>query len=360
MAKGHHPPGGPGIPGLPGLDPAALPPGVKVVPSIFDAIEDGNEYGSIVSVLPGAPDLMPDVQRALAGIELVRGRPCLCYAANVVRDGTGDTAIGPSDHLPFNEMVDRVPATKREIDILLATPGGLVDQVNLFVEALRPRFDVVEFLVPYVAMSAGTLWALSGDRIWMDSRSFLGPIDPQVQGRDGSLLPAQALLTLLDKIQKDGEVGLAKGQQPKWTDVVLLQHLDHRQLGAAITASTYVATLAASYLEKFKFKTWTTHRTHNPGAPVTPEERKARAEVVAGQLCSHDKWKAHGHKISRNVLESERILIERVESVPGLQKALRKAWAMLYYIFDKAPVSKLIISANYRYARSSAPPARVP
>ncbi|MBI3183155.1 MAG: hypothetical protein HYZ28_13545 [Myxococcales bacterium] len=320
----------------------------NVVPSLLDAMQDGNEYGSIVSLAPADGNIVPELRRALAEIEGARGRPCICYAANLVRSGAADTAIAASDHLPFSEMVGRIDPAIKQVDILLATPGGSAEQVNLFVEALRPRFDSVEFLIPYKAMSAGTLWALSGDRIWMDHRAFLGPLDPQVPSKDGALVPAQALLTLLDKIQKEGDAALARKQNPPWALIRLLDQMDQKQLGAAISASNYVLTMAAQYLERHKFRTWQTHRS--TGQPVTDQDRQRRALEVAGVLCSHDRWKAHGHAISRDVLWNEvRIQIDHPDA--ALQRAMRRLWALLYYTFDKSPVVKLMVSSAYAFFR---------
>src|SRR5262249_42703374 len=156
----------------------------------------------------------------------------------------------PADHLPFVEMIAGVAPEARAVDVFLATPGGSGQQVTQFVEALRGRFDSVEFIVPYKAMSAGTLWALSGDRIWMDGRAYLGPIDPQVTGKDGNFVPAQALLTLLNMIQGAGQDALSKGQQPPWSYVVLLKEMDQRQLGAALTGSGWVIGQASQFLSK--------------------------------------------------------------------------------------------------------------
>lgn len=321
-----------------------------VVPSLLDVMEDGNEYGSVTSLVPKGGHIAPEIQRALADIESIRGRPCLCYAANVVSRGAPDTAIVSADHLPFSEMVGRVDVAAKEVDILLATPGGSAEQVNLFVEALRPRFDTVEFLVPYKAMSAGTLWALSGDRIWMDDRAFLGPLDPQVPSKDGTYVPAQALLTLLDKIQREGDAALSKKQNPPWALIRLLDQMDQKQLGAVISASNYVATMAAQYLEQYKFRTWQSHGSS--GQPVTDAEKQQRAREVAGLLCSHDRWKAHGHAISRDVLWNEvKIMIDRPESQDGLQRAMRRLWALLHYTFDKSPVVKVIVSSGYSFFR---------
>ena len=69
-------------------------------------------------------------------------------------------------------------------------------------------------------------------------------------------------------------------------------------------------------------------------------------------LCSHDRWKAHGHAISREVAWSElRIKIDSMESVTGLQRAVRRTWALWYYVFDKMPVAKGMLSDHYSYFR---------
>lgn len=328
------------------------PIGPTIVPSLLDAMKDGNEYGSIVALQPKDGNLVPELKRAVAELEAVRKRPCVCYVANLVRD-VPETSIHAADHLPFSEMVGRIDSSAREVDVFLATPGGSAEQVNLFVEALRPRFDSVDFLVPYKAMSAGTLWALSGDRIWMDSRSFLGPLDPQVPSKDGSYVPAQALLTLLQMIQDQGAKAIAQKQNPPWSLIRLIDQMDQRQLGAAISASKYVVTMAAQYLERHKFKSWVSHSSS--GRLVTPDDRRTRAFEVAEELCSHDRWKAHGHAISRDVLTKElRILIHQPESVPALQRAMRRLWALFYYTFDRAPVTKVLLSAGYTFIRSQA------
>lgn len=321
------------------------------VSSLLDNMIDGNEYGSIVSLAPGEGlDFKKELTRAISEIETIRNRPCLCYAANLIKEKIPHTSIEEGDHLPFNEAVSLVPASEKGVDVFLATPGGSAEQVNLFVEALRQRFEDVQFIVPYKAMSAGTLWALSGDEIWMDRRAFLGPIDPQVPTRDGIYAPAQGLLVLLEHIRREGTAALQRQQQPDWAYRFLLQNLDQTKLGQALTSSHYVIAIAAQFLERYKFKSWSTHSS--TGLSVTQDERKKRATEIATELCSHDRWKAHGHAISRKVMEEElRIRISHLETAPELEKAVRRAWAVLYYLFDKAPVAKVILSRQYSYFR---------
>ena len=49
------------------------------------------------------------------------------------------------------------------------------------VATLRSNYGDVTVIVPDRAMSAGTIFALSADRIMMDYFSCLGPIDPQIE-----------------------------------------------------------------------------------------------------------------------------------------------------------------------------------
>lgn len=320
------------------------------VPSLLDAMQDGNEYGSIVGLVYQGVDLVPEIRRALADLENVRQRRCICYVANVIKD-IAETSIHPGDHLPFAEMVDKIPASEKNIDVYLVTPGGNAEQVTQFVTELRRKFTGVEFILPYKAMSAGTLWALSGDRIWMDSRAFIGPVDPQFPAKDGGYAPAQALITLVNEIQKVFDEYTKRRQPLPFAYVRLLDQMDHQKLAHAITATSYVTKLAAEYLERYKFSSWTTHS--QKGGPVTQQERAARAIEVAQIMCSHDNWKAHGHAIQRDVVFRDlQIKVDRVESVAGLERAVRRLWAIMAYTFEKTPAAKMMLSQEYSFVRS--------
>lgn len=201
-------------------------------------------------------------------------------------------------------------------------------------------------------MSAGTLWALSGDKIWMDKRAFIGPIDPQVRAKTGDLVPAQSILILLNKIKEEGENAIQKGQNPPWHFIRLIDVMDGRQVGDAISLSQYSIKIASDFLYEYKFRNWNTHSSN--GNPVTEEERKSRAVWVAEKLCSNDYWKSHGHGISRETANSElKLTIDQVESVPGLERAIRRLWALFYYTLDKSSITKMFLSDNYVLIRQT-------
>lgn len=81
----------------------AIPKPIEVN-SLLDIMQDDHEYSSIVSHFPRNGEIIPDLQRALKDVETIRGRPCVCYVANVIQQ-LPNTGIEFNDDLPFNEML---------------------------------------------------------------------------------------------------------------------------------------------------------------------------------------------------------------------------------------------------------------
>lgn len=328
------------------------------ITSIIDKIIPGREYESILNLFkPGIDvdvNIARELQTAIDAISTIRNRPLICYISNVANEKLiGPKGIDATDDLPFAEMVSSVSAACKEIDVLIVTPGGSGDQVARFVNHLRPRFDNVTFIIPNIAMSAGTILAMSGDDIIMDSRATIGPIDPQVSRQDGSIVPAQSILTVIKEIQDRGQALLDAGKTPLWTDLQVLKSIDAKDIGIAANGSKFSIELVADYLYNFKFKNWNTHST---GVPVTDEEKRTRSKEIAAKLCDHSEWKTHSRGITREVAwEVCKIKITHPESIEGLDAALRSFWAFLYWCFESTQIYKMFISKNYTIFKTSKP-----
>jgi len=312
--------------------------------SMLDKMEDGREFESLLKYQYQNLNLIAELRRSIQEIASVRERPAVCYVANVVKPGN-DIQIDDSDDLPFNEMVASLPEDCKEIDIVLVTPGGFAHQVAKFVNKLRPRFENIGFIILNKAMSAGTIFITSGDEIIMTAQSQIGPVDPQVRGRNGESIPAQSLLTLIEEIRLRGEEQLKAGNRPAWTDLQILNGIDQKEIGNAMNASKYSIQLVEEYLYNYKFKDWSTHSDGT--TPVTEEEKKTRANEIAQMLCDHSKWKNHGHAITREAAwDVCKLKITHAEDI-GLDKAMRRMWALYYWIFENTPIRKAFISDNY-------------
>lgn len=314
--------------------------------TMLDNMKDYREFESLLNYKFHNIDLISELRKSIEEIRAIRNRPIICYVANVVKPTKISINIEDSDDLPFTEMISSIPSECKEIDIVVVTPGGMANQVANFVNKIRPRFDKVGFILINKAMSAGTIFIMSGDEIVMTNQSQIGPIDPQILTKSGNLVPAQSLLTLIEEIRIRGEENLKNGLQPPWTDLEILRGINHYEIGNAMNASNYSIQLVEDYLFNYKFKNWEIHSTNS--TQVTQEEKRKRANDIAKLLCEHSKWKNHGHYINRDAAwKICKLKIDHSESTAGLDKAMRRMWALFYWIFENMNFSKVFISENY-------------
>lgn len=94
----------------------------------------------------------------------------------------------------FILMQIRSTPPDRPIDLIIHTPGGLALAAEMIATAVKLHPAKVTVIVPFYAMSGGTLIALAANEICMEPYSVLGPVDPQI----GSW-PAGALIHLTEK-----------------------------------------------------------------------------------------------------------------------------------------------------------------
>ncbi len=80
------------------------------------------------------------------------------------------------------------------VDLILHTPGGLALAAELIAMALKHHEAHTTVIVPFYAMSGGSLIAIAADEVLMGRESILGPLDPQIRG-----FSAGTLLRLLQR-----------------------------------------------------------------------------------------------------------------------------------------------------------------
>jgi hypothetical protein len=199
------------------------------------------------------------------------------------------------------ESLARAPSRKSTLAICLTTPGGEAEVVEKLVEIIRHHYpDEVIFIVPSAAFSAGTIFCMSGDRIFMDYSSSLGPIDPQVPDReDKYLVPA---LGYLDKVEELVRKSIEKTLSPG--ELAILVKQDLARLRFYEQARDLSVALIRKWLLQCKFRNWKYHRTTSPGTEVTPEQKETRAKEIADKLADNKLWHSHGRMIGMNTLRS--------------------------------------------------------
>lgn len=209
----------------------------------------------------------------------------------------------------FLSIVETLKASSKrnKITILLTTSGGSANVVEQYVHVLRKYYEEVDFIVPDYAYSAGTIFCMSGDNILMDYFSVLGPIDPQVQNKEGRWVAA---LGYLDKIN---ELLLkANNDTISQAEFLILQNFDLAELRGYEQARDLSIALLKKWLVKYKFKNWSTHRTDKKkkGHAVTDGEKEERAQEIATILSDNNRWHSHGRPIHIGALKEIRLEIK--------------------------------------------------
>jgi hypothetical protein len=220
----------------------------------------------------------------------------------------------------FDECINKIKKKEVTLSIILTTSGGSVEPTERTVEIIRNNFRQVNFIVPDYAMSAGTIFCMSGNRIFMGETSSLGPIDPQLQQPDGSLIPALGYLEQLEKL-----INKSKSNKISPAEIDMLRKLDLGDINRYEQSRNLTITLLKTWLVKYKFKNWKIHRStpELKGTSVTDKQKETRAEEIARKLGDIKLWHSHGRHISAKTLKSElRLKIEDYSRKIELKKAI--------------------------------------
>lgn len=110
------------------------------------------------------------------------GRNIIAYYSGFLQKPGGSVSVDDNDKNAFMQTVYGLDKSKG-LDLILHTPGGNTAATESIVDYLRKMFgNDIRAFVPQIAMSAGTMIALSCKEIIMGKQSNIGPIDPQFGG----------------------------------------------------------------------------------------------------------------------------------------------------------------------------------
>ena len=229
---------------------------------------------------------------------------------------------------------------KRTVAVILGTEGGIVEVVERMVAALRHVYGEVSVIVPDRAMSAGTILALSADRIMMDHLSSLGPIDPQIE-RDGKLVPALSYLIQYERLNNKAET-----EALTTAEYALVSKLDLGELYQFEQARELSVELLVKWLSRYKFKNWT--KTESQQLKVTPKLKKQRAQRIADLLNDPERWHSHGRAIDMRTLQEEvNLKIDNLADNPVLHKDVRDYFELLRDYMQREQIMSFVHTKGY-------------
>ena len=109
-------------------------------------------------------------------------RNVIAYYSGFLQKPNQNVSIDDNDKNALMQVVHGLDKSEG-LDLILHTPGGNTAATESIVKYLKAVFgNDIRAFVPQIAMSAGTMIALSCKEIIMGKQSNIGPIDPQFGG----------------------------------------------------------------------------------------------------------------------------------------------------------------------------------
>lgn len=243
---------------------------------------------------------------------------------DLARTGVRGFDVNDADKTGFMATINKLDRSKG-LDLILHTPGGEIAATESLVEYLRAMFGTdVRAIVPQLAMSAGTMVALSCRQIVMGKHSNLGPIDPQISG-----VPAHGLIEeanrAMEAVQKTPQLApLYQMIFAKYTPTLL---------GEAQKSIAWANQIVTEWLTSGMFS-------------GDAESAAAKAEKVLEGLGDHALTLSHARHISIGIAKNLGINVLPLESDDQLQEAVLSVHHACLQTFSSTPAIKIIENQN--------------
>lgn len=166
-----------------------------------DEESDGQKTPPAASTAPKRPTTKAEIlawrRRILDDIERERGTKVITmiHKKELWTEPGEDPEIGIEDTETVLQQLRKVPPDK-PVDFIIHTPGGYALAAQMMAMAIKFHTAKVTVIVPFYAMSGGSLMSLAASEIRMEKYSVLGPVDPQIPTPDG-MWPAGSIATLV-------------------------------------------------------------------------------------------------------------------------------------------------------------------
>jgi hypothetical protein len=253
---------------------------------------------------------------ALEKVEAAFGYPVISYYLDDRASLADEQMYHLYEHLRRTGPVER-------LGLWLYSRGGATEIPWKVISLLREFTRRLSILVPYRALSAGTLIALGGDEIVMTAMAELGPIDPSLRH---PLLPTEEIATDAGKAQK--KVGISISVKDLRH---VLQFLE-REIGKEKLTPDSAATLYTALFDKVHplaigalEQSWALSQqigTQALGTHMDPKKEEAEIIQIVERLSDH--YKSHQYQIGRG--EARSIGLKVVDATAPQAEAM---WALL-------------------------------
>ena len=248
----------------------------------------------------GSPDFDSVRRKYFKQLIDLTNRPTIIYYADWFNKGGTASLISLEDMQAMMEVCYELNGPS--LDIILHSPGGSPEATASIVRYLRNKFDDIRVFVPLAAMSAATMWALSGNKIVMGKHSQLGPIDPQLISGAWQA-PARAILRQFEKAKEECRDPSLLGA---W--IPILQQYGPALIEQCETAEALAKGLVQEWLQGYMF------------AGDSKAEEKAKS--AANFFADYETHQSHSLGINREQAKEYGIIVDDLEKDQELQEAV--------------------------------------
>lgn len=231
--------------------------------------------------------------------------------------------ITDSDKMGFMSTIKGLDKSKG-LDLILHTPGGSIAATESIVLYLQSIFGKdIRAIVPQIAMSAGTMIALSTKEIVLGKHSNLGPIDPQIDN-----LPTHGIIEEFESAKED----LKKEPSvfPVWE--AILSHYHPTLIGECKKAIIWSEKMVREWLLDNMF--------------FNDEDKEAKVEKIINELGSHALTLSHSRHLHLDYLKSLDLKILELESDEELQDLVLSIHHSCIISLTGTPAYKIIENQN--------------
>lgn len=263
------------------------------MPSWKQILDENTEIG-------GAADVTR--RKYLKQLSEKTGRNSIAYysawlqKADFQRQGISGFEVNDTDKHGLMSCIHKMDRAKG-LDLVLHTPGGSMAATESIIDYLRKMFGTnVRAIVPQLAMSAGTMIALSCKEILMGKHSNLGPIDPQVAG-----IAAHGVIEEFNQARAD--IMLNPALAGLWG--AILSRYSPTLIGESQKAIDWAEQMVKQWLETGMFE--------------GDADAKIKSEKVFQELGSHALTKSHSRHISMEQAADAGLKVISLEADQELQ-----------------------------------------
>lgn len=232
----------------------------------------------------------------------------------------GEFSITDSDKNGFMACMYQAKDREKGLDLILHTPGGDVGATESLIDYFHTLYgDNIRTIVPQIAMSGGTLLAVSGREIIMGAHSSLGPVDPQFGGMAAQSYLAEFERACRETVENPNKI-------PVWQ--MIIGKLSPGFLTLCERAVEWSTEILVTTLEKNMLR----------------DNKSVDMEEIMRTFVDQKESKNHSRHINRQKARDAGLIITDLESDQKLQDLVLSLHHLLCITFQQTTSAKVIAS----------------